>query len=384
MGEKNRKMKVIHWMRDEKFTSSVSKFYNEYYSFEHAILYTHNDSAQSQIQPDLSIKQYDISTHSWKDFKAIRQLFSILKQYDLIVLHSFHIYGLILILFVILGLAKKMMWIEWGYDLYEQIGKKKQSLKERVLHAFKRKAILSSRAIVAIFPPDIDAIKERYPEYRGKLYYAPYIGTYSDSYKYDYDKDYCRLKISKESNEPIYIQIGHQANPLLNHIQVLQDLARFKDENIRILLPLSYGDRDNANKTEKVAQELFGEKAIILKDFMPKADYFNLLSRVDIAIFNTDRQIGLANINSLLKKNVKLFLSRNGVMYPYYKETGATVVPYDEVKNMTFEQFSSIICPDPKFEDYLNSYYDYRGNVGFWKKIYDDQARLKNDGIFEK
>ena len=43
-----------------------------------------------------------------------------------------------------------------------------------------------------------------------------------------------------------------------------------------------------------------------LRSFMPKDEYFELLDRIDIAIFQTYRQCGLGNIYQMIFRNVKL------------------------------------------------------------------------------
>ena len=58
-------------------------------------------------------------------------------------------------------------------------------------------------------------------------------------------KRFGSYKFRRENhNSCINIQIGHPSTQVLNHIEVLEDLYKFRDENIRIYIPLSYGDEE--------------------------------------------------------------------------------------------------------------------------------------------
>ena len=71
----------------------------------------------------------------------------------------------------------------------------------------------------------------------------------------------------------------------LNHIKALKALEKFKDENIKIVLPLSYsGDKQYLEEIYKYLECVFKGKYIVLKDFIPKEEYFKILE--NFKIFN--------------------------------------------------------------------------------------------------
>ncbi len=43
--------------------------------------------------------------------------------------------------------------------------------------------------------------------------------------------------------------MGNSANPTNNHIEVLNKLLKFKDEDIEIIAPLSYGEKSGLKKS---------------------------------------------------------------------------------------------------------------------------------------
>jgi hypothetical protein len=126
---------------------------------------------------------------------------------------------------------------------------------------------------------------------------------------------------------------------MLNHIEVLNQLTKYQNENIRIYLPLSYGDKNYGDQVEKYAKNLFGDKVVCLRNMMTKSDYMDFLSMIDIAIFNTSRQIGLGNITPLLYMGKKIFMPAGSIMYEYYKSVGVEVFDSNQLNNMEFSQF---------------------------------------------
>ena len=111
----------------------------------------------------------------------------------------------------------------------------------------------------------------------------------------------------------INILIGHSCDPNLNHIEVLEDLLKFKDENIKIYIPLSYGIMANGDQVERKAKDLFGDKVFCLREMMDRDQYLDFLATIDIAIFNTQRQIGLGNLAPLRYMGKKLFIPAGSV-----------------------------------------------------------------------
>lgn len=122
------------------------------------------------------------------------------------------------------------------------------------------------------------------------------------------------------------------------------------------------------------AERLFPGKTVILKEFLPKEEYFALLNKIDIAIFDTDRQIALGNIHTLIKNNVKLYLSETGVMYDYFLDNGVYV---QGIKKLLLEDFNQFISVPPydyneKFKNWLEARLDYQAKIKQWENIFSE------------
>jgi len=267
-------------------------------------------------------------------------------------------------------LYKKIVWIPWGKDLYKWRGGFGTTLKSK---AAKYITYLFNRNInifVGIFPTDIAFYKEEFKS-RAKIFYAGYIGQnfYKDNPEL-FEKLYeHKVKIDICDN-PINIMIGHNCSTDLKHIDMLDAIERFKDCKIRIYLPLSYDNKVNGNYIEKYAKQKFGEKAVCIREFIDKVTFVKFLQTIDIAIFHTDRQQGLGNINALLMFGKKVYLSNGTVMYDYFKNIGAKIYRFEDIKGISYEEF--IKCDDMTntqiifYKDLLN----IEERIDNWRKVF--------------
>lgn len=364
-------MKVVHLMQNEKFTEGIVRFYDKFFNnTEHEIIYYLKDGAPSLINRKLNIKQ--------REYRAAEKngLIPYLKllKCDYIVLHSLLFLTTTEAISLLLDrkLLNKIVWIEWGADLYSW--KRETNLKNIVRNYFNGKFRNSIPNIVCIFPPDIDYYRKVFPKSKSDVFYAPYKSYPIDKEFSKYSTE-SRLEMAKKEGSPIYIQIGQNSQATLNHIKVLNYLKKYSNENIRIFLPLSYGGtKEYIEKVSCVAEKYFPGKVIVLKDFMESNEYYKLMNNISIAIFDTERQCGLGNIQLLNFRNVKLFLSENGTMYEYFLKRGVPVEKCESISNMTFEQFTQIpeVKNKSEFEKYLNELSDINWAVSLWDKIYKD------------
>lgn len=374
-------------MKDEKFRIGISKFYDKFFNNgEHVICYVNFENNKSMIIDTLSIPQLEIYLENGTYYKKpirkiqeIKKFAEMVNDYDYIVLHSFFINDRWNLYLLLSGNYSKVIWIEWGYDLYNWSERQPHSIRERIVRRWQRKIREKCNTFVGIFPPDCDKYLELFPDSTARICYAPYCGaTIPEEYKY-YSAD-SRLEKTLEENDTVWIQIGHSAVETIDHFQALKLLEKFKDENIQLLIPLSYGNQKLADEVQSYAENVFGEKALCLRNFIPANEYFELLKRVDIAIFPTQRQIALGNIYRLVFRNAKLYLSENTVLFNYFQEKGVPIRAVEELKNCSFHDLISTCKssqPDT-FSCFISAFSDMDTKVDLWRKIYEG-AILNNE-----
>lgn len=284
------------------------------------------------------------------------------KQTQYIVLH-----GLTLSPFELMGLEEyylqKTIWCVWGNDLYHkkpvftlthsfyldciQMLKRPFSLGYFIFTKFLWKVadqkVRKMNTIVPMFGPDGERIKRRFGD-ETRLIYAQYpIGYYLEDLK--------KVKPLRKDGE-IWIMIGHSGYPFLKHQKYLDLLYRYRDENIKIILPLSYGDRSYIERIAAYATSLFGDKIFVLKDNIEWLDYASLMKTIDIAILDYEHQSALGNIALLLLGGAKLYLAKSGVINQGLMKDGVETFDCGDVGVIPFEAF----CVKNKLQEQGMSY----------------------------
>lgn len=69
---------------------------------------------------------------------------------------------------------------------------------------------------------------------------------------------------------------------------------------------------------------IFGDKIFFLYDFMPLDDYIAFLDKINVGIYNNNRQQGLKNIMIMLALGKKVYLRPNTAIWDKLKSLGIT------------------------------------------------------------
>ena len=227
-------------------------------------------------------------------------------QADQIILHSLFNIKIVQILFFAPWLLKKCCWVIWGGDLYTyQFGKRNK--KWQIDEFFRRPMIKRIGHLVTYIEGDIALARKWYGA----------TGKYQECLMYTSNL-YKEHKIPENKEAIVNIQIGNSADPSNNHIEALEKLLPFKNENIRILVPLSYGSKEYAKQVITQGKEWFGDKFKPLTEFMPFEQYLSLLGSIDIAIFNHKRQQAMGNTITLLGLGKTVYLRSDTSQWQFF------------------------------------------------------------------
>ncbi len=293
---------VLHICKLDKFTVPFIHFVGAQFDLEKHFFLTYGDSKQIS----------GISGLHFYNIEKIADLFSMVtgglmffvnfvlltKVAEKVIFHSFFNSVLYYLLAFQPSLLRKSFWVIWGGDLYlYKIARK--SFVSNLNELFRRIVFRRLGHLISEVDGDIKLARQWYK----------CNGIHHESFVYP-SNFFNNLPLAQNSkkNREICIQIGNSADPSNNHIEVLEKILPFKEENIKIFVPLSYGDKDYARNLIAKGIQMFGEKFIPLTDFMDLPNYIKFLGSIDIAIFNHKRQQGLGNIISLLGMGKKVYL----------------------------------------------------------------------------
>lgn len=240
-------------------------------------------------------------------------------------------YGPSLILWAIQpALIAKSTWVIWGGDvfIYKQ---KKQSLKHRFYEFLREKIIPKFTEIAAFVEGDA---REAMQVYHSKAEYIPIL--YPIPVNFENLKD---LK-KREPNITTNVLIGNSADPSNNHLEILELLNRFNNEDIMIYCPLSYyGDQEYISKVVKKGNDIFGDKFIPILTMMTTQEYAVFLNEMDVAIMNHRRQQGLGNIMPLLFLGKKVFLRSDTSSFSFLSNAGCIIFDTFTMNKSNFVSF---------------------------------------------
>jgi hypothetical protein len=142
---------------------------------------------------------------------------------------------------------------------------------------------------------------------------------------------------SRNNGGTLKILVGNSSDPSNNHEEVFEKLLPYKNDDIAIYVPLSYGNKVNANKIADLGKRWFGDKFIPMVEFMPYQDYLDFLRDIDIAVFNHKRQQAMGNTISLLGLGKTVFIRSDVSQWQFLTGMGLKVGKFE---NLNLERMS--------------------------------------------
>ena len=316
--------RILHIIANDKFTIGYIKYMqNNMKEYGHVFLGLYN-------------KNYSINDKitNYTILKNKREILSksnieLMKNVDKIIVSGIFL-GIeeILVLLPNKLLCKTYLQF-WGGDFYcyrETRTFSRKNVKKIILKI----CIKRCAGIINLIPSDYNELNKIFPNNK-KHFVATVRGSDQEMNEY---KKYLNI-----DGEKYKVIVGNSATPENHHIEVFKMLESFKNENIKIVCPLSYGDSEYAQSVISKGKEIFGEKFTAVTDYMEYSDYIYFLSTFSIGIFYNDRQQAMGNINNLIKMGKKVFLRRGTSMWKDYIHNNVKVFEAQRIENMSFEEF---------------------------------------------
>lgn len=354
-------MEHLHIVNNDKFIESYINFVNtNYRDKDHYFLCFLTMDNHSVSRDHRNVKFHR---------KILGNIDVLIKLYSAkqIYLHSLFDIKILLILFLNPWLIKKCVWIVWGGDLYSHRDVNK-GIKNKIKEKVRAFVIKRFKAVCTLVKSDYQLAKDFY-NVQGSYFPAIYVGG---ERRLQAMSKYMKEKERRKDNE-IKIIIGNSSTRTNHHKEIIDLIYYYKNQNITIYCPLSYGDLAYRDEIIQYGVEKLGDKFIPILEFMEIEDYIKLLSNMDIGIYNNDRQQGLGNIYSLLYMGKKVYLRPGTTMWQEIKENKKlNVYSIAEVIKLNFEEFhemneSSIISNN----DIMKERYDKDNVLKIWRDIFN-------------
>jgi hypothetical protein len=300
---------------------------SNYDEVKHIIFLNDKNKFDSIVQTDV-IKLFPIN---FKNPLSLLHLIYNLFISNQIIVHSFFIYiNVIYIIFPFL--LSKSFLVLWGGDLYFYFNRTRN---------FKNKVIEFLRKIVlAKFINIITYINEDFNNFR-KWYNPSAIQHNCIMYPSNvFSTEHKNFRDKILNHDKVNLMIGNSAIPENRHEFALKVIKDSLFVNATIYCPLSYGDRQYANKIYQLGVSYFGERFNSLFDYMDKEMYLKFLSKMDIILMLQERQAGMGNIIQLLGLGKKIYFDSNAPHFIYLRKIGFIVFSVNDFnsKELTIDE----------------------------------------------
>lgn len=353
-------MKVLHIIYNDKFIKPFIEFIEKNFpNYEHRFLFLDGNDENSFPIPHANNiinihNQYPGIKNSFKLSKIIKPY---IENADKVILHSLFSTDLVFYLYSHQRYLKKCYWVLWGGDLYASI-QKPNSLKNKLKRHIKSKVIQKMGAIITYIKEGDYEIAQKYFHTQAKCYESFfYLSNLYEPYN-----------IQPKEHTTVNIQVGNSADPTNNHIEVFELLEKYKDDDIKIIVPLSYSSPENAKKVIDVGEEMFGEKFQPLTEFMAFDEYLEFLGEIDIAIFNHNRQQAMGNITTLLGLGKKVYVRSGETPWKMFKKLDLKI--YDTRTGISLEKLDDTTKREN--QEKVKTYFSKENLYAQWKTILEN------------
>lgn len=280
-------------------------------------------------------------------------------NYDIFVFHTldFSCYKYVLSI----PIDKKIIWISWGYDLYQPLGgypaiypmRLFKPVTQRWINAGGKKSLykrIKEAARVLCFPVQIyklkkesrELIRKRIEEQSEVLERIDYISTVLPS-EYSLLKENRHINakyfpfqytsISKKENRELvdfdnaqWLLIGNSATATNNHLDIF-DLCKKRGIQNTLYVPIAYGDKTYAEVLKKNAN---GLSVVFQENFLSAEIYRIFLRKCRVCVFGHLRQQALGNVVIALLQGSKVFLYKESMVYNFLYNKGCSVFAIEE------------------------------------------------------
>lgn len=348
-------IKIISYYANYTSKNGISDHYFYIITYSKQMLYKNNKESYLAEFKKCNIQAYE-------EIDSTKKLFIKLKKIEdndnIIIFHGSNLGTNKYLLYIMLIIFKKLekcILICWGEDDF--ILNSKYYIKKTVIKIFLQHVFDRMRNVVLISKGDKKAFSEIYS--KTKCVYSPYLEI-NEEFR----------KVKKKSNY-INIMVSHSGWSHNDHNKAFKLLEKYKDEKIRIICPLCYGDKIYIENVIRIGKEIFNNNFIYFTDLKSKEEYTKMLLGVDIYISCAQIQTGLYALNTILHNGGKVYIDGN-LLYSM-QQFNFIVKDINKIKLEKFSSFSKSLSKNERLHNKKIFDYEYaniNNRIKMWESIY--------------
>jgi dTDP-N-acetylfucosamine:lipid II N-acetylfucosaminyltransferase len=321
---------IVHLLSDSSYTINFITYIDRNFQKKDHFFFIHGDK-NSRFASQYNQKENCKLLNS--KFSFFKYLYFISNS-DRVIFHQLNKPWLMLFwIFFDNQIFNKIVWVIWGSDVYDYL-ETNNSLKYKAIEYLKLRFIKKLKYISSYIYDDYLNCKKFYPN-NAKYFKTLYPGVV------DLNRP-CPPPIVK-SNNASHILIGNSADPSNNHLSIFQYLSKFKDENLKLFVFLSYGGTITyKEEIKEKGKQIFNDKIHFIENLMTQSEYFDFLDSIDICVFNHNRQQGLGALIYLIYAGKKIYVSNNTSTFAYYNRLNIRINETEDIILNNFDKLKEI------------------------------------------
>ncbi|MBU7006398.1 TDP-N-acetylfucosamine:lipid II N-acetylfucosaminyltransferase [Phosphitispora fastidiosa] len=285
-------------------------------------------------------------------------------------------------------LNKEINWNLWGADFYnfidiklydektdrflEDIGYERSdnqnnALKGKVFLRFRKGAIRRVDNLLGFNELEVKLMKSKFmTNARHKKFVYPNVVELKKiiEMKPPYK---CEFNFKQEYKH--VFMLGNSGDPSNNHLEIIYKLKDLNSREFCVFVPLAYGNQLYVKELLRMGKQILGEQFMPLTKFLDPSKYIHILSQVDVAFMNHNRQQAFGNLVSLLHAGKKVYMKKNLVTYKFFKNHGLEV--FDIERMGSIDEIVS-----------LNSSINENSNAAIFREMSEEYIKKIYEGIF--
>ncbi len=314
--------------KDKKFTNEIIEYFEGFfpeYKKYYCVIDRRGELCFQGIKNLFVIKSYI-------EFISNKDLIHIMSLSDKIIIN-----GLFTFQYVMTLKSKYLSktYIQfWGGDFYRF---RYYTIKNCIDKIFVNYCVKRCAAVITLVDSEIKEFKHFFP-YSVRFFSVPVCDGLKTRKKQEMQRE---KAISKSDNSNKYVIVGNSATPENRHEELFEILESSALKDSKIICPLSYGNREYADKIETLGKKIWGDSFVALRSFIKYEDYVDLLMNCQVGIYYHNRQQGMGNISSMINLGKKVYISRKSPLWEYYKSNGFLIGAVEDLPKLDMETIFS-------------------------------------------
>lgn len=242
---------------------------------------------------------------------------------------------------------KKTSWLIYGQELYSL--NKRESLQNSI-----KKFVLSKvKNHITHIKGDSELANQRLHSKAAFIYSPMYLSNVAET------NNFAPELLSEK--KLLKVLVGNSTDPTNNHEAIFHKLLKQVNDIESIYCPLSYGMYDDyKRKVIAIGKKMFGDKFIVLEDFMPFEAYKKFLADIDVIIFDHNRQEAMGVTITLMSLGKIIYVNPNTTSYESFIRRGFKIFDNNLIAQEGLKINRDVSENVPRLQEYYS------------KKVFDD------------